>query len=244
MSLRQRNISPLLHSQQSFLPIGRQNLQHRHDRRLECQRHNERQHERRHHLAEERDGHRIEAQMERCITVERLQSNDDRMNEIRTVGDTRERIYARRRQQRIDVATVARRAGNHDPGQRQRPRRVAERTEGGRTEARQFRVVQAVDQIEQRATGRHPAGDVRARSHAQFAIGFEQNPADAHANQIRSEAGPRLVVDLVEQRQRIVAVGHVIVGERKIAGGGPRRDDEHDQNGERAFEVAARGECS
>lgn len=40
--------------------------------------------------------------------------------------------------------------------------------------------------------------------HLDFALGLEQHPSDGHAHEVRSESGPRFVVDLVEQRQRVV----------------------------------------
>lgn len=224
-------------SHQTLLPVGRQDLQHRHHRRLERQRHGEREQKRRHHLAAERDGHRVEAEMQRRIAVQRHQPDDDRMHQVRTVGDPRERVDARRRQQRVHVATVAGRAGDHDPGQRQCPRRVRQRTEGGRRQARQLRIVQAVDQVEQGAAGGQPAGHVGQRTHADLAVGLEEQPADAHADQVGAEARPRLVVDLVEQGERIVRVGHVVVGERKVAGGRPRGDHEDGQDAGGDLEV-------
>lgn len=42
------------------------------------------------------------------------------------------------------------------------------------------------------------------RVYLDFALGLEQQPSDGHAHEVRSESRPRFVVDLVEQRQRVV----------------------------------------
>lgn len=42
------------------------------------------------------------------------------------------------------------------------------------------------------------------RVHLDFALGLEQQPADGHAHKVRAEPRPRFVVDLIEQRQRVV----------------------------------------
>jgi len=49
------------------------------------------------------------------------------------------------------------------------------------------------------------------RVHLDFALGFEQQPPDGHAHEIRPKSRPRFVVDLVEQRQRVV---NAVVGKR------------------------------
>lgn len=51
------------------------------------------------------------------------------------------------------------------------------------------------------------------RVHLDLALGLEQQPADGHAHKIRPESRPRFVVDLVEQRQRVVDA----VGKRDLA---------------------------
>lgn len=180
--------------------------------------------------------------MQRRVAVQRHQPDDDRMHEVRTVGDARERIDARCRQQRVHVATVAGRARDHNPSERNRPRRVTERTVGSSREMTELRVVQAIYQVEQTGAGRDPAADVGGRSHADLAVGLEEQPADAHADQVGTETGPRFVVDLVEQGERIVGVGHVIVGVGKVGGGGPGRHHEDGENGGGDLEVTAKFE--
>lgn len=45
-----------------------------------------------------------------------------------------------------------------------------------------------------------------------FAVGLEENPSNAHSNEVRSDSGPWFVVDFVEQGEGIVGVWHVVVG--------------------------------
>lgn len=143
------------------------------------------------------------------------------MHQICAVGDARKRIDAGSRQQSIDVSSVAGGTGDDDPGQGHGPGGVAERTVGGGREPGQLGVVETVDEVEQTSAGRNPSADVGGRTHSDLAVGLEQQPADAHADQIGSETGPRFVVDLVEQRQWVVGVGHVIVDVGEVGGGRP-----------------------
>lgn len=67
-------------------------------------------------------------------------------------------------------------------------------------------------------------------AHADFAVGFEQEPADRHTDQIWTKTSPRFVVDFVKQRQGIVCVWHVIVLVCNKAGGDPWGYHECDQH--------------
>lgn len=80
--------------------------------------------------------HQIPAQVERRVRVERHGTNDDGMDQVGAVGDAGEGIQAGRRQQRVNIAAIARGAGDGDPGQRQGPGRVAQRAVGGGRELR------------------------------------------------------------------------------------------------------------
>lgn len=55
-------------------------------------------------------------------------------------------------------------------------------------------------------------------THTNFAVCLEQEPTDAHANEIWTQSRPRFVIDLIEQRQWIVGVWNVIVFECNIGG--------------------------
>jgi len=95
------------------------------------------------------------------IRVERHGTDDDRVDEVGAVGDAGEGIEAGRREQRVDVAAVARGAGDGDPGQGQRPGRVAQRAVGCGGELRQVGLVQSKDQDEQVEHGQGPGGGHR-----------------------------------------------------------------------------------
>ena len=73
--------------------------------------------------------------------------------------------------------------------------------------------------------------------HFNFAISLKEKIANGHADEVRPQPRPRLVVDLVEESERIVRVGHVVVDEGDVSRRYPRADHQRDERERRDLKV-------
>lgn len=67
--------------------------------------------------------------------------------------------------------------------------------------------------------------------HLQRAAGLAEEPTGGHADQVGTEARPRLVVEIVEHVQGLFDRGHVLQAEADCAGGDPGRQQKGHGNG-------------
>lgn len=99
--------------------------------------------------------------MQWCVRIQCQNANNNGMHQIGAIGDTWEWIYAWCGQKSVNVATVAARAGDNNPGQTHGPHGVAEWTVGSTVQWAQLYFVQAIDQPQKAQRWGEPSKEYR-----------------------------------------------------------------------------------
>jgi hypothetical protein len=145
-----------------------------------------------------------------------------------------------------DITSMSRGASDENPGDGNRPQGVRQGNIGRRGQRAQQASVERVDETEVGAHCQSPSDanhslknnvsisekfllKLSARAylcHLKGAAGFAEEPSGGHADQVGTEARPRLVVEIVKHVQGLFDRGRVLQAEADGARGDPGREQQ------------------